>query len=98
MAQFQGSRSAMLNGENPVIIEKSKKKKNIENPDNPIPIHVFTKSGTKYYLAKSNAYFNPNYKVELISLQKFLDNELLRYSNIGDIIRSNLRRLSILRI
>ena len=63
MAQFQGSRSAMLNGKNPVIIEKSKKKKNIENPDNPIPIHVFTKSGTKYYLAKSNAYFNPNYKV-----------------------------------
>lgn len=39
MAQFQGSRSAMLNGKNPVIIEKSKKKKNIENPDNPIHIH-----------------------------------------------------------
>jgi hypothetical protein len=24
---------------------------------------VFNKSGTKYYLAHSNAYFNPNYKV-----------------------------------
>ena len=119
MAKFQGSQSAMLKGQNPVNIEKSKKK-NIENPDNPIPIHgdinctpsnwslvtkkqtgdsvcltywtpnnngghsinkdvivlkylyfdvktqrtfVFTKSGVKYYLAKSNAYFNPNYKV-----------------------------------
>jgi hypothetical protein len=26
---------------------------------------VFTKSGTKYYLAHSNAYFNPNYKVAI---------------------------------
>ena len=26
---------------------------------------VFTKYGTKYYLAHSNAYFNPNYKVAI---------------------------------
>jgi len=121
MAYFQGSQSALLHGLNPVIVEpSSKKKKELENPNNPIAIHgenfyipenwklgtkkmtgpsiclvhytrnenggghlihntvvlkylyfdvktnrtfVFTKSGTKYYLAKSNAYFNPKYEV-----------------------------------
>ena len=121
MASFQGSRSALHRGKNPVIVEQPKKqnKIEIENPVNPIPVHgenyyipinwtlrtqkqtgtavclvywtpndrgghrihskvvlkylyfdantnrtfVFTKSGTKYYLAHSNAYFNPNYKV-----------------------------------
>jgi hypothetical protein len=122
MASFNGSQSALHRGKNPVIVEKSKSKKQKENPNNPIPVHgenycipsnwslikknntgdavclvywtpndmgrhvinkdtiilkylyfeaktnrrfVFTKSGTKYYLAQSNAYFNTNYEVAI---------------------------------
>lgn len=47
MASFQGSRSALHRGKNPVIVEQPKKqnKIEIENPVNPIPVH-----GENYYI------------------------------------------------